>query len=254
MSLAKLIMVSVITLLSFPSYAEKNPEFPSKPSLVPDKIFNVKRQNWKTFSLSCKSLDRNITTYIGRDRWGIMFGEVEGKSDWDECLNDIKNVKKQLKIFRKEIKIVKKLASEISIKENKIFPLDSILRAISNHINNIKPLDKKTIYAIDVFNYHYIAFQVVTDQQVLFIDQENTYPPILLNINKGLIVKERTPISNYADYFTYDGITEYTNSMGFKRQAIVLTGHKSNNGFREAYIKAAKAYQWIDGDVNTKGM
>lgn len=228
-------------------------EFPAKPSLVPDKLLGVKRENWKTFSYACSSLDQDITLYSDRDRWGTVQGVPQAKINWKDCLEAIKTVKTSLVIYADAKKKVEAIRGSISKETGKKFPLNSLNWGISLHVNNEKRLDKTTLYAIDVYGCRHRVLQKFNDGTVLFADTNNRWPPIYFLPPSKVEVKEGSYINAVADFYSFEGIKKYKNRRGFEREALVLKGYRHSD-FRKEYVRAIEARQWLKGDVNTKGM
>ena len=228
-------------------------EFPEKPSLVPEKLLGVKRENWKTFNNSCSWFDQHLTLYSDQDRWATSQGVPGAKINWKSCLEAINTVKKSLVIYGDAKKKVDAMRDSISKETGKRFLLDSLNRGVSLHINNEKRLDATTLYAIDVYWCRHRVLQKFDDGTALFADTKNKWPPIYLLPPRGVDVKEGSYINTVADFYSFEGVKKYKNKSGFEREALVFKGYRHAD-FRKEYVKAMEAEQWLEGDVNTNGM
>lgn len=227
--------------------------FPEKPSMVPEKLLGVGRDNWRTFGISCSSLDEEISLYADDDRWGTVFGETSAKMHWVNCLESIQDVKNALRVWKETKPKVFSIRDAIADQHSKEFPLITINRGIANHLRDESTLDKDTLYAIDVYRPRYRILQKFENGEALFVDTEGQWPAVYFVAPDGVSLKEGVYINGVADYYSYRGIAEYLNRDGFERKAFVFKGY-TDSKFREVYVRAVEARQWIDGDVSTEGM
>lgn len=249
------IFLFLLALLSAKAWAEA-PEipFPERPSDVPEKIYGVEQENWKTFGVSCSSLSDAISrNKNGNDRWSKSFGEIPAKTHWISCLESIRRVKSALAQWRDLKPEVEGIRDTIAEKHNKEFPLIPLATAIGKHVHGDAKLSRNHLYTINVFRPRYKVIQKLPDGGGLFIDTRGKFPPVYFRPRDGQEIREGVPINQVASYYSFLGTTTYTNRNGFKREAFVFGGYEDKE-FRSKYSEAIKAHQWIRGDVNTSGM
>lgn len=254
----KLYALLGVLLLNSPSlcFAEVDSvdaEFPEKPSMVPGTLLGVDRDNWRTFGVSCSSLDDAISRYAEDDRWGTFYGEPDAKIHWTNCLESIEKIKSALEMWKKTRPKVVSIRNSIADRHGKSFPLKPINWGISNHLSNQKNLDKNILYAINVYRPRYRILQKFENQEALFADTEGEWPPVYFIAPGGVVLDEGEYLNAVADYYSYQGVYEYLNRDGFERKAFIFKGH-TDSSFRGLYTRAVEARRWIDGKVNTDGM
>lgn len=237
------------------------------------KILGVPAKNWSTFGSSfsdCPELykwskekqkyfknqnSRKSKKYLTNNEGkSYTLKESEIETTFYSCLSEIRFLKSQVSENKKYKNIMLKNDIPRLLKKHPGFnaPKSSLNSMIYKNISDGVIPNKNDIYFIDMYKNTYVILQKTNNNTALFYDTKGKWPSIYFIASTERALKEKMPINNAADYYTFEGVYTYKNNQGFERQAYKIKGH-IDPVFRTNSLSYFYTKQWLK-DKNIKGM